>query len=73
MLLPSIVGEFGDTAHRAQLAGFDGVEIHGAYGYLIAQFMSDYSNKRTDCYGGSLNNRLKFSLEIIADIRKMRA
>lgn len=65
-----IVGEFGDTAHRAQLAGFDGVEIHGAHGYLIAQFMSDYSNKRTDCYGGSLNNRLRFPLEIIADIRK---
>lgn len=65
-----IIGQFGDTAHRAQLAGFDGVEIHGAHGYLIAQFMSDYANKRTDCYGGSLNNRLKFPLEIIADIQK---
>ena len=65
-----IVSEFGDTAHRAQLAGFDGVEVHGAHGYLIAQFMSAYANKRTDEYGGSLQNRLKFTLEILADIRK---
>jgi 2,4-dienoyl-CoA reductase-like NADH-dependent reductase (Old Yellow Enzyme family)/thioredoxin reductase len=64
-----IVGQFGDTAHRAELAGFDGVEVHGAHGYLIAQFMSAYSNKRTDEYGGTLYNRLRFPLEIIADIK----
>jgi len=64
-----IVGQFGDTAHRAELAGFDGVEVHGAHGYLIAQFMSAYSNKRTDEYGGPLHNRLRFPLEIIEDIK----
>ncbi|MGC4154761.1 MAG: FAD-dependent oxidoreductase [Propionicimonas sp.] len=65
----TIVGQFGDTALRARRAGFDGVEIHGAHGYLIAEFLSSYSNKRTDRYGGPLHNRLRFALEIIADIR----
>ena len=65
----TIVGQFGDTARRAQQAGFDGVEVHGAHGYLIAQFLSAYSNKRTDEYGGPLHNRLRFPLEIVADIR----
>ena len=64
-----IVGQFGDTARRAKNAGFDGVEVHGAHGYLIAQFMSAYSNKRTDEYGGPLHNRMRFPLGIIADIR----
>lgn len=68
--IKDIVEKFGDTAYRAKLAGFDGVEIHGAHGYLIAQFMSNYSNRRTDQYGGSLQNRLRFPLEIIANIRK---
>lgn len=65
----TIVGQFGDTARRAKEAGFDGVEVHGAHGYLIAQFLSAYSNKRTDEYGGPLRNRMRFALEIIADIR----
>ena len=65
----NIVEEFGDCALRAKKAGFDGVEVHGAHGYLIAQFMSAYSNKRTDEYGGSLLNRIKFPLEIISNIR----
>ena len=64
-----IVGKFGDCALRAKKAGFDGVEVHGAHGYLIAQFMSPYSNKRTDEYGGGLMNRMRFPLEIISDIR----
>ena len=63
------VTQFGDCARRAKEAGFDGVEIHGAHGYLIAEFMSPYSNKRTDCYGGALQNRIRFALEIIKDIR----
>jgi len=60
---------FGDCARRARQAGFDGIEVHGGHGYLIAQFMSPYSNKRTDEYGGSLMNRLRFPLEVLADIR----
>lgn len=65
-----IVSQFGDTARRAQQAGFDGVEVHGAHGYLVAEFMSKYANKRVDEYGGPLGNRLRFPLEIIADIRE---
>jgi 2,4-dienoyl-CoA reductase-like NADH-dependent reductase (Old Yellow Enzyme family)/thioredoxin reductase len=64
------VSQYGDCARRAKEAGFDGVEIHGAHGYLIAEFMSHYSNKRTDIYGGSLTNRMRFALEVIADVRK---
>jgi 2,4-dienoyl-CoA reductase-like NADH-dependent reductase (Old Yellow Enzyme family)/thioredoxin reductase len=64
-----IVEEFGDCALRARKAGFDGIEIHGAHGYLIAQFMSPYSNKRIDEYGGNLLNRLRFPLEIVSNIR----
>jgi len=68
--IKEIVEKFGDAAYRAKLAGFDGVEVHGAHGYLIAQFMSNYSNRRTDEYGGSLQNRLRFPLEIISNIRR---
>ena len=64
-----IVGKFGDTAYRAKQCGFDGVEIHGAHGYLIAQFMSTYTNKRIDEYGGNLQNRVRFAIEIVKDIR----
>ena len=64
-----LVGQFGDAAYRAQKCGFDGVEIHGAHGYLIAQFLSPYSNKRVDSYGGSLCNRVRFAFEIVKDIR----
>jgi len=67
--IEKIVGQFGDTALRAKKAGFDGVEIHGAHGYLISEFMSPYSNKRTDAYGGHLLNRMRFPLKIVADIR----
>ncbi len=68
--IQKIVSQFGDAAWRAQQAGFDGVQVHGAHGYLVAQFMSKYSNKRTDAYGGPLANRLRFALEIVADIRE---
>ncbi|MFM2479987.1 FAD-dependent oxidoreductase [Celerinatantimonas sp. YJH-8] len=64
-----LVEQFGDTALRVQAAGFDAVEIHGAHGYLINQFMSPFSNKRTDNYGGTILNRARFALEIIANIR----
>ena len=65
-----LVNKFGDCAYRAKLAGFDGVELHGAHGYLINQFMSPFSNKRNDEYGGNLYNRLRFALEIVRDVRE---
>ncbi len=68
-LIQEIVESFGEAALRAKEAGFDCVEIHGAHGYLLAQFMSPYSNHRTDGYGGSLENRAKFPLEVIDNIR----
>lgn len=65
-----MVSWYGDTALRAKKCGFDGVEIHGAHGYLIAQFFSSYSNKRLDEYGGNFWNRTRFAREIIQDIRR---
>ena len=65
-----IIEKFGDAALRAQKAGFDGVEIHGAHGYLPAQFMSSYSNKRLDEYGGDIIGRAKFSMEVIENIKR---
>ncbi|MES2769868.1 MAG: alkene reductase [Bdellovibrionota bacterium] len=62
--IPHIVEEFRKGAENAKLAGFDGVEIHGANGYLPDQFLRDGSNKRTDEYGGSIENRARFMLEI---------
>lgn len=68
--IKTIVSQFGDCALRAKKAGFDGVEIHGGHGYLIAEFMSWHANKRIDEYGGPLPNRMRFPLEVIADIRE---
>ncbi len=67
--IKEIITAFGDAALRAKKAGFDGVMIHGAHGYLINQFLSSYSNKRTDEYGGCFTNRVKFLMEIIKDVR----
>jgi 2,4-dienoyl-CoA reductase-like NADH-dependent reductase (Old Yellow Enzyme family)/thioredoxin reductase len=61
---------FGDSARRCREAGFDFIEIHGAHGYLINQFMAPNSNIRTDEYGGSFENRTRFLFEIIAAIRE---
>uniref|UniRef100_A0A0D9WN91 NADH:flavin oxidoreductase/NADH oxidase N-terminal domain-containing protein n=1 Tax=Leersia perrieri TaxID=77586 RepID=A0A0D9WN91_9ORYZ len=60
-----IVDDFRRTARNAIEAGFDGVEIHGAHGYLLEQFMKDGANDRTDQYGGSLENRCRFVVEVI--------
>src|ERR1035441_5579189 len=60
---------FRDAAARALQAGFDMVEIHGAHGYLIHQFLSPLSNRRTDEYGGALDNRLRFALEVTEGVR----
>jgi N-ethylmaleimide reductase len=62
--IPAIVAAFGAGAARARAAGFDGVEIHGANGYLPDQFLQDGTNKRTDDYGGSIENRARFLLEV---------
>ena len=64
------VKKFGDAALRAKKCGFDGVEIHGAHGYLITQFFSLYSNKRIDEYGGNFWNRTRFAREIVQDIKE---
>ncbi|XP_073122502.1 putative 12-oxophytodienoate reductase 11 [Henckelia pumila] len=63
--IPKIVNDFRIAARNAIEAGFDGVEIHGAHGYLIEQFFKDQANDRTDEYGGSLENRCRFGLEIV--------
>ena len=64
-----LVGAFGDAALRCRRAGFDFIEIHAAHGYLINQFMSPNANRRTDGYGGSYENRIRFLMEVMADIR----
>ncbi len=66
----NLVGKFSDAAWRCQAAGFDSVGLHAAHGYLISQFMSPYLNRRTDRYGGSLENRMRFVLEIISSIQR---
>jgi 2,4-dienoyl-CoA reductase-like NADH-dependent reductase (Old Yellow Enzyme family) len=62
--IPGIVEAFRKGAQNAQAAGFDGVEIHGANGYLLDQFLQDSSNRRTDEYGGSIENRARLMLEV---------
>ncbi|WFD08885.1 FAD-dependent oxidoreductase [Tepidibacter hydrothermalis] len=65
-----IVKKFSDAALRVKKAGFDGVEIQGGHGYLINQFLSPFSNKRSDEYGGTILNRCRFILEIIDSVRE---
>ncbi len=67
--IQSVIGEFAAAARRALDAGFKVVEIHGAHGYLIGQFLSPHSNRRTDRYGGSFENRTRFALEVTDAIR----
>lgn len=63
--IPGIIEAYRKGAENAKAAGFDGVEIHGANGYLIDQFLQDSTNHRTDQYGGSIENRARFALEIV--------
>ena len=69
--ISAILADYGHAAESAKRAGFDGVEIHGANGYLIDQFLRDGSNKRTDSYGGGIENRLRFALEVVDVIVKV--
>ena len=65
-----IIAAFGAAARRGIEAGFDAVEVHGAHGYLLTQFLSSLSNKRDDEYGGSLINRSRFMIEVLQEVRK---
>ena len=68
--ISDLVEKFGEGARRAKAAGFDAVEIHGAHGYLVAQFLSPYANKRIDKYGKDFNGRMRFALEVIERVRE---
>jgi len=63
--IPGVVAQYAQGARNAMAAGFDGVEVHGANGYLIDQFLRDGTNKRIDAYGGSIENRTRFLLEVV--------
>lgn len=64
------IAAFGDAAVRARTAGFDAVELHGAHGYLLMQFLSAHSNQRTDKYGGDFRARSRFMIECLQEVRK---
>lgn len=69
--IAGIVADFKKGAQNAKDAGFDGVEVHGANGYLLDQFLQDGSNQRTDNYGGSIENRARFLLEVVDEVVKV--
>ena len=69
--LPGIVADYVAAAHRAQQAGFDGVEIHSANGYLLDQFLQSRTNHRTDPYGGSIENRFRLLREVVEGVTKV--
>lgn len=68
--IEQIIDSFGQAAARVKKAGFDLVEIHGAHGYLITEFLSADTNKRTDRYGGDLKGRMRFALEVVRRVRE---
>jgi len=63
--IPGVIDEYRIAAHNAKVAGFDGVELHSAYGYLLDEFLQDISNHRTDRYGGSVENRARLLTEVL--------
>ncbi len=69
--IPGIVADYAHAAQCAKDAGFDGVEIHSANGYLLQQFLSDKTNKRTDRYGGSIENRTRFVVEVVDAVTRV--
>ncbi|GAA3533206.1 hypothetical protein GCM10022222_15730 [Amycolatopsis ultiminotia] len=69
--ITATVARFAETARRAELSGFDGVEIHAAHGYLLSQFLSPLVNKRTDQWGGPLENRARLLFDIVHAVREV--
>ncbi|MFF9671555.1 NADH:flavin oxidoreductase/NADH oxidase [Streptomyces eurythermus] len=69
--IQQIIEQFAAAARRALAAGFETVEIHGAHGYLVNEFLSPHTNHRTDAYGGSYENRTRFALEIVDAVREV--
>jgi 2,4-dienoyl-CoA reductase-like NADH-dependent reductase (Old Yellow Enzyme family) len=69
--IEALVDAFAMAAGRAMRAGFDGVEVHGAHGFLLNQFFSPLTNRRRDGYGGSLENRMRFPLEVVQRVREI--
>jgi 2,4-dienoyl-CoA reductase-like NADH-dependent reductase (Old Yellow Enzyme family) len=67
--IAEVIQRFSDTAHAAEQAGFHGVQIHAAHGYLLSQFLSPLTNRRTDQWGGSLANRARLLLEVVRAVR----
>jgi len=65
-----LVGHFARSARNAARGGFEGIEVHGAHGYLIHEFLSPRSNRRQDAYGGSLENRMRFAVEVLEAVRE---
>ncbi len=65
-----IILQYGEFARRVKQLGFDALEVHGSHGYLIAEFLSPYSNARKDRYGGSLENRTRFASQVVKEVRK---
>ena len=68
--IESIIASFGQAARRVEAAGFDGVQIHGAHGYLVSQFLTPRSNLRQDRWGGDLENRMRFAVEVVRAIKQ---
>ncbi len=68
--IEALAEAFATAAERAMRAGFDGVEVHGAHGFLLNQFFSPLTNRRLDNYGGSLENRMKFPLEVVEGVKR---
>lgn len=66
-----VIRDFGEATHRAIEAGFDGIELHGAHGFLIQNFLSPLFNQRTDKWGGTLENRMRFPLEVVREVRRV--
>lgn len=67
----AVVLAFSFAAQRAKVAGFDGIQLHAAHGYCVSQFLSAFFNKREDAYGGSVENRARFAIEIVSTIRQI--